>query len=259
MIKLSYVMRRLPGMTMCEFQSYWRNTHGPLMAKHATTLGCRKYVQIHTLEDPLNAAFAGARGLLPAYDGVDLLWWNNREELERALSTPEGKKAAEELLEDERKFIDFSKSSMYFGWELPQINPTPETLVATEKSPYIFLITFFRHLPAMTLEEGEKHWYMNHGPMVRTYAHAARMLRYIQIHKLPDDPLIAQMREARGGMDEPFHGHSELIWDRQQMMESMCSSEGMKAYDAFYQDEVTFIDHSRCAFWVAKEHILIDR
>src|SRR2546430_8801425 len=38
MIRLTYVLRRLPSLSRAEFQQYWRNTHGPLIAKHATTL-----------------------------------------------------------------------------------------------------------------------------------------------------------------------------------------------------------------------------
>src|SRR5215475_8267435 len=108
MIRLTYVLRRLPALSRQDFQRYWRETHGPLVAKHATTLACRKYVQVHTLDDPLNGAFIESRGLMEPYDGMDALWWNNMEELQQALSTPAGQHAAEELLEDEQRFIDFA-------------------------------------------------------------------------------------------------------------------------------------------------------
>src|SRR5262249_13988947 len=49
MIRLTYVLRRLPTLSRQEFQQYWRQTHGPLVAKHAQTLACRKYIQVHTL------------------------------------------------------------------------------------------------------------------------------------------------------------------------------------------------------------------
>ena len=64
MIRLTYVLRRLPTLSRQDFQRYWRETHGPLVAKHATTLACHKYVQVHTLDDPLNAAFIESRGLV---------------------------------------------------------------------------------------------------------------------------------------------------------------------------------------------------
>src|SRR6516165_2571167 len=83
-------------------------------------------------QTPLNAAFAESRGLMEPYDGMASLWWNTSDELQQTLSTPAGQHAAEEILEDERRFIDFARSAMWFAMEMPQVNPTPETLVATE-------------------------------------------------------------------------------------------------------------------------------
>jgi uncharacterized protein (TIGR02118 family) len=119
MIRLTYVLRRLPSLSRAEFQQYWRNTHGPLVAKHATTLACRKYVQVHTFEDPLNASFAQMRGSLEPYDGVAKLRWNTKEELQHVVSTSAGRHAASELLDDEKRFIDFSRSSVWLAIELP--------------------------------------------------------------------------------------------------------------------------------------------
>ena len=181
MIKLTYILRRLPTLSLQEFQRYWRQTHGPLVAKHAHTLACRKYIQVHTLEDPLNAAFAKARGLMEPYDGMAELWWNNTEELLQALSTPAGQHASEELREDEHHFIDFAHSAMCFAMEV------------------------------------------------------------------------------RGGMDAPFTGHAEAWWDRQELTAALSAPEGLQAFETFAEDERTFIDHTRSAYWVAKEHVFIDR
>ncbi len=258
MIRLTYVLRRLPSLSRAEFQQYWRNTHSPLVAKHATTLACRKYVQVHTLEDPLNAAFAQTRGSLEPYDGVAKLWWNTKEELQQVVSTAAGRHAASELLEDEKRFIDFSRSSVWFAIELPQVNPTPEDLVATENSPIVALFYCFRHLPTLSLEEAQLYWRMQHGPIVRAHAHAARIRRYLQVHRL-DDPLIDQLRSSRGPMEEPYTGHAELWFDRQELMAALSSPEGIKGFEAFLADERVFIDFSRSALWLAKEHVFIDR
>lgn len=259
MIRLTYVLRQLPTLSRQEFHRYWCQTHGPLVAKHATTLACRKYVPVHTLEDPFNAAFAEARGLMEPYDGVDELWWNNQEELLQALSTPAGRHAAEEILEDEHHWIDFAHSAMWFAMELPQVNPTPETLVATETSPLICFVACVRHLPALSLDDAQLYWRMHHGPKVRAYAHAARIRRYLQVHRLADEPLIEHLRAQRGEMDVPFTGHAEAWWDRQELTAAMGSPEGLQAFETFAEDERTFIDHSRSAYWVGKEHVFIDR
>ncbi len=131
MIRLTYVLRRKPELTREAFQSYWRDTHGPLVAQHAERLHILRYVQVHSLEDPVNDAMEQARGgMEPPYDGVAELWWNSREELAAALETAEGQAAMQEALEDEKKFIDLPSSPLWLNHEYPQVNPTPENLVA---------------------------------------------------------------------------------------------------------------------------------
>ena len=62
-------------MSKEKFQKYWREVHGPLVAKHATTLKVLRYNQVHTLDDPLNDAMPEGRGkILPIYEGVEE-WW----------------------------------------------------------------------------------------------------------------------------------------------------------------------------------------
>ena len=74
MIRLIFVLRRKPEMSLAEYQQYWRETHGPLVAKHATALNIHRYIQLHTLDDPVNDQLAGDRGSMePSYDGVACL------------------------------------------------------------------------------------------------------------------------------------------------------------------------------------------
>jgi uncharacterized protein (TIGR02118 family) len=120
MIKLVYCLRRLPEMSLEEFQSYWRETHGPLVRDRAAALGIRRYVQVHTLESPLNEAMRAARGSDPnIFDGVAELWWENAEAFSAGASTPEGRQAARDLYEDEKRFIDFSRSVAFVAQEHP--------------------------------------------------------------------------------------------------------------------------------------------
>ena len=61
MVKLVFCVRRLSTLSREEFQRYWRETHGPLVRRHAGVLRIRRYVQTHTLDHPLNAALAAGR------------------------------------------------------------------------------------------------------------------------------------------------------------------------------------------------------
>jgi len=140
MIRLTYVGRRKPGMTMAEFQEYWRTIHGPLVARHATTLNILRYVQVHTLDDPVNQQLAGARGQMESpYDGVAELWWTSREALASSFSSAAGQAAGRELLEDETKFVDLPNSPLWLAYEYPQVNPVPEELVARMHSSLVRL------------------------------------------------------------------------------------------------------------------------
>lgn len=118
MFKLTFCLRRLPNLTREEFQDYWLNKHGPLVRKHAKTALIKRYIQHHTmLDNTINDGMREVRGGPEGYDGVAELWWDSAEDLAAGYSTPEGRKVAEILLEDEKKFIDLSQSPLWFGEE----------------------------------------------------------------------------------------------------------------------------------------------
>ena len=121
MIKLVFCARRLPELSRAEFQRYWRETHGPLVRSHARALRVRRYVQVHTLDHPLNEALRASRGGPEAFDGVAELWWDTAADLASATTTPEGRQAGQELLEDERRFIDLAHSPLWIAEEHPVI------------------------------------------------------------------------------------------------------------------------------------------
>ena len=122
LIKLVFCLRRLPHLSLSEFQDYWLNTHGPLVRRHAKSLHIQRYVQTHTLNNAgLNQALGASRGAPEGYDGVAELWWNSIEDLTSSGATEEGRAASMALLEDERKFIDHSKSPLWVAEEHPVV------------------------------------------------------------------------------------------------------------------------------------------
>jgi len=52
------------------------------------------------------------------------LWWESREALAAAIATPEGQRAGEELLDDERRFIDLARSPLWLAEEHPIVAET---------------------------------------------------------------------------------------------------------------------------------------
>ncbi len=125
MIKLVFSLRRRPEMTREEFQAYWRDQHAPLVARHAGALRIRRYVQTHARSSELAAAQSAARGSEPdVYDGQAELWWDSLDDVAAAVSTPEGRQAAIDLLEDEQRFIDLARSPLWIGEEHVVVDST---------------------------------------------------------------------------------------------------------------------------------------
>jgi uncharacterized protein (TIGR02118 family) len=119
MTKLVFCVRRRPEIDEAEFHRYWRDVHGPLAASFAPVLGIRRYTQVHATGGPVSAALAASRGAPEGFDGVAELWFDNTDALMAAAGTPEGIAAGEALLQDERRFIDHSRSPIFLAEEYP--------------------------------------------------------------------------------------------------------------------------------------------
>lgn len=118
-IKIVFCLRRLPGLSELEFQSYWRNHHAPLVRDAATALRIRRYVQSHHLGLPQAAGAIAARGCVQApFDGVAELWWDSVDDIVAASATREGRAAGRRLLDDEKTFIDLAASTLFYTTEL---------------------------------------------------------------------------------------------------------------------------------------------
>jgi uncharacterized protein (TIGR02118 family) len=117
MRKLTFCLRRKPGLSWEEFDAYWRDVHAPLVRERAALLGIRRYVQVRTVQDPgLHARFQARNDGSPMpFDGIAELWYD--DDLPPSVKTDEGRRAARELLADERNFIDLPRSPMWFGRE----------------------------------------------------------------------------------------------------------------------------------------------
>ncbi|MFP6817561.1 MAG: EthD family reductase [Pseudomonadales bacterium] len=256
MIRLVFALRRQPELSLEEFHDYWRRKHGPLVAGFAEDLNILRYVQTHTIEGPANEAAQKARGNMePHYDGVAELWWSTEAELEVALASEAGQAAGAALLEDEAKFIDLPQSPLWFAYEYPQVNPSPENVVASVKSNVVRIFFPLRHKSELTEEQARHYWLTQHGPIVRSHSQATGTLCYRQVHRA-NSPLDKDLQAARGTVVESYLGHAEAWVDR-----SMAPStdEARRAGAAFIEDEHNFIDMERSTFLFGKEHTFIDR
>jgi len=257
MIRITFLLRKKKDLGHEEFYRYWREEHGPLVASCARKLNMLRYVQVHTMHDePANAAMGEARGgMEPVYDGVAEVWFENREALVAATSTAAGRAAGAALVVDESKFIDLSQSPLWLAHEFPQVNATPENIVATPRSGFVKLYFPLRARAELGEAAMQRYWYSNHGPLIRRQAAGSGIARYIQVHRV-DDPIEADLRSARGTQVEAYAGHAELWFDRG--VTSVVTPERRLANQRAIEDESKFIDFRRSTMWLAKEHVFVD-
>ena len=110
-------LRRRDDVAPEEFHRYWREEHAPLACRLLEPLKLRRYVQTHTLDTDFYAQLASARGTVEAFDGVAELWWGSLDDLAAAFGSEDGQRANAELAEDEARFIDLERSSLFLTEE----------------------------------------------------------------------------------------------------------------------------------------------
>ena len=104
MLKSIDFVNRKAGMSVDDFQMYWRDIPGPLcMAAHAM----RRYVQNHTRRAIYDS------GRTPSYDGVAMSWFDDMQALRDAAPTPE----FEHLRNDVENFIARDRSTFVLTQE----------------------------------------------------------------------------------------------------------------------------------------------
>lgn len=118
MFKLVYVIRKRADISEKDFHEYWLKKHGPLVRSFAESMRAKKYVQSHTVSEDAGKAIRATRPKMKeTYDGITEVWWDSLEDFSTAADPKDGPQAARALLEDESKFIDFERSSIFFTEE----------------------------------------------------------------------------------------------------------------------------------------------
>lgn len=118
MIRLIVCMKKLPHLSTEEFRRFWLEEHGPLVRKNAAVRRIRRYTQIHPYGAEALAGLVERRGGLAAqFDGLAEICWDSVDDILAASKTPEGKKAAEEIVEHERQFLDLPNLEFFLGEE----------------------------------------------------------------------------------------------------------------------------------------------
>jgi uncharacterized protein (TIGR02118 family) len=118
MIKLVYIVTKRADISEKDFHEYWLKTHGPLVRSFAKSMRAKKYVQSHTVSEDAGKQIRGTRPKMKeTYDGITEVWWDSLEDFSGGGAVQDRAEAARALLEDESKFIDFERSSIFLTEE----------------------------------------------------------------------------------------------------------------------------------------------
>lgn len=258
MIRLVQLIRRKAGMTPAEFNRYWRDEHGPLVAYHQTRLDILRYVQTHrepAASDAEIQASSKRGGLESPYDGVAELWFTSEQALTAARAAAAGRRALEEIQGDESKFIDHAASPSWFAHEYPQVSTQRERIVAKPRTGILKVNFALRPRPGLTAAEAQRYWLTMHGPLVRSHAAARGVLCYQQVHRFVT-PLADELRHAPAKNIDPYMGHAEAWFDTRI---PLVGAEPAASEAAAINDERHFIDWPRSTLLFGKELVFIDR
>ena len=112
---MTIALTRLPHLSREDFQSYWFEHHAPLVRQCADVLGILEYHQLHAVAEmpEANGASRDARG--PSFDGLALVRFQSRQDFEMRLKDRTALAASRRLAEDERKFIDRTRSHRWWS------------------------------------------------------------------------------------------------------------------------------------------------
>jgi len=104
-------------LSVAQCHKTWLNDHGPLVTSFAKDVRAAKYIQSHTIAPEFNAAVVKSRGFAAPLDGITEVWWKSLDDLTAGSGTAAGTNASTKLIEDERRFVEMSRSRCFLTKE----------------------------------------------------------------------------------------------------------------------------------------------
>jgi len=222
MLKACTLIRRKSGMSVEDFQRYWRTTHAGIVTRLP---GLKRYVQSHALP-------GGYRKGDLIYDGVAEVWVDDSAAL-RAMSASAEYTA---VAADEANFIDRDSMALLLTDEhVIKDGPVPDDAVKN--------IEFVPHKRGMDIEAFQHYWRTVHGPIA---AEIPVLRRYVQSHTR----LAGYKRDPQPAWD----GLATTWFDS---VDAMRDSARTEAYARTREDEDNFLDTARVGFIITKEHVIV--
>lgn len=161
MFKVIALLKRRPGMSVGDFQNYWRHQHGSLVA------GCAR-IRRHVQSSALPQGYQ--RGEL-LFDGISETWFDSAQAYAHFLQDP----AATAILVDQANFVDRSRTVL-----MPvDVHVIKDGAISKDA---VKNIEFVNRRPGMALQPFREYWRKVHGPIA---SRIAAIQRYEQNHLQP--------------------------------------------------------------------------
>lgn len=161
MFKVIALLKRKPGMTVEDFQYYWRHEHAPLVAERPEI---RRHIQS-------SALLQGYRKGELLFDGISETWFDSAQAYEAYRHEP----ASSVILADQANFVDRSRTVL-MPVDVHVIKDGAISKGAVKN------IEFVNRRPGMALEPFREYWRNVHGPIA---SRICVIQRYEQNHLQP--------------------------------------------------------------------------
>ena len=222
MLKACTLIHRKSGMSVEEFQTYWRTIHADIVVRLPNV---RRYVQSHPLIQEYKK-----RNLI--YDGLAEIWVDDTDVLRTMAATG----AYKDVAADEANFIDQKRTELILTEEhVIKDGLTPEGGVKK--------IGLLVRKPGMDVEPFQRYWRGVHGKLA---SKIPSIRRYVQSHT----KLSGYRREPQPNWD----GIAATWFDS---VDEMRAGAATEAYTNTRADEVNFLEAGEPKFLITKEHTII--
>ncbi len=117
------------------------------------------------------------------------------------------------------------------------------------------LIYCVRKSPAMSVEEFQRYWLEEHGPLVRSVAAELGATKYVQSHTV--QPALNEVLANSRGCAAAYDGVTEVWWNSlEDFNYALNSQAGREAGLKLLEDEARFIDLGRSRVFLTEEHVI---
>ena len=222
MVKVVTFLKRKSGMSVENFQRYWRTRHPEVVVRLP---GVRRYVQSHTL------ASSYGKGE-PVYDGIAEIWADGTDALRAMTRSPENAK----VQADEEQFID--RATM--GFLVTEEQVVIDGAVASEA---VKAVEFLSRKAGASVDEFQRHWRENHAKILAGIPGLRRCV------------LSATRRSAYEAGRVPAHDGVTSMWFASS--DALRSAASSPDYAAAVADRERFLAPVQPLFIVTHEHVIV--